>query len=132
MRCELSTSVSSDGRWHTKAGDPTTDEGESHGLRGDVRHGEGFRPASEPVDTGEEIGVPPGGWERADNVDVNLTETGIWSCKCRQRGDSVTLDLGSLTVKARLGPRPDVGIHSWPNKTVGNELLGGVDAWMGQ
>ena len=132
MRLKLSISVGSDGQWHTKAGNPTADKSKSHGLCGDVRHGEGFGPASKPVDTGEEIGVPPGGWKRANNVDVNLTEAGIWSCKCRQRGGSVTLDFGSLTAKARLGPRPDVGVHSWPNKTVSNEPLGGIDAWMRQ
>ena len=44
----------------------------------------------------------------------------------------MSVNLCSLTVKARLGPCPDVIIHSRPNESLSEQLLSCTDPWVRQ
>ena len=44
----------------------------------------------------------------------------------------MAVDFSSLTVKARLGPCPDVVVHSRPNEPLGDKVLSCIDSWVRQ
>ncbi len=85
------------------------------------------RPSGEPVDAGEQIGLPSGGWQRSYQVDMN----GIKPCESGEWCDGVPVDFGSLAVGAGLCPSSAVSADVGPDKSCLDEFLGCVDAWVG-
>ena len=64
----------------------------------------GYGPAGEAVDDGEEVRVALAGWQRAHQVHIDVFETTSRDLEGGKRSTGVTLDLGALAGKALLGP----------------------------
>ena len=98
FRLKLTSSVRGNCGGCTKAGDPARDESAGNSLCGNVRDGEGFRPSSESIDAGEEIGTSFRRWKWSNEVDVDVVKVSIRACEGRQWSNRVTMNLRALTL----------------------------------
>ena len=80
-RLKLAAMVSGDSGRNSELCYPTTDESLGHYLSSDVADGNGFWPASKPVDTSEDVCGSLGWGKRTNYVDVCVVEACIGVCK---------------------------------------------------
>ena len=104
---EVGPSVRVNDVWKAEGGDPCR-QGCSAGLRGGIWDGDGIRPARHSVDYGEEVFEILGQRQGADNVDVDVAESAVWSGEGTDARLRVAANLGVLAVWAR--PCPLLGV----------------------
>ena len=106
-----------------KPGDTPRHKGAGDSLSRNVDHGESFRPASEAVNTHDDVA-------EANYVDVNPVES-CTRCGKRCKGnDSVMLDLSTSGTGDRHGPLAQVSLDAWPHIASSQETLCSADARM--
>ena len=94
-----------------------------------VNHKECLWPDSR---AGENVGVSTGGWQWSYYVNVDVMETCVRVGESAEMCDHVALNFSPLTLKTTASPLTHVGIHTRPDETVGNEVLGCLYAGMGK
>lgn len=112
-----------------EAGDPAADEGLSDGLSGDGGDGKGFRPLSEMVYTYQDVGEALRGWKWTYQVNMNGGESRIGGREGREGGNSVAMNLGTLTWDAGTGPPTYIRINT---RAGSDKPLGCSDTWVGE
>ena len=70
--------------------------------------------------------------QRANQVYVDMVESGIWRLELADGRPGVDLDFGTFTGQACAGPVSNVFVHVGPDVLGGDEALCGTYARMGQ
>ena len=95
---ELRSSVGGHVAWDPEASDPVTGECSGAGLGVDGGQRDGLWPSGEPVNYGEQVGVPLGRRKRSNKVDVDMVKP-MWRDSERlQGGLDMAVHLGALAV----------------------------------
>jgi len=115
-----------------KTGDPVGDEGVGAVGGGGGGHGDGLRPPGGAVHDGEKIFSPGGGRQRSNQVHMEVAEPPGGHGDDLDRGLRMAGDLASLAIKAGPGPGQGVRGHGRPEKSSGDQSLGGAAAGMGE
>ncbi len=89
-RLELPSPVGGNSGGHAIPRNSPTHKGTGNGLNCDVNNGECFRPSGESVNAREQIAETIRGRQ---GTDVHMVETCSRGGECRERGDSVSLNL---------------------------------------
>lgn len=96
-------------------------------LGGDVAHRNGFRPARESVNESHKVGVSLGGWQRSNNVQVDMVESLRCHWKTLYWAAVVAVHFGCLALNTGSGPLSNVLQHAGPHKALLEELAGGLN-----
>ena len=80
-RLKLSATVCSYHRWYTKSSSPATKKSLGYCLCSDIFNWDYFRPACEMINTSEDICIPIGWWQWANNVYVNVVKPDVCVAK---------------------------------------------------
>ena len=107
----------------TEPGDPSGDEGVGHGVCCYVSDGGSLGPTCEAIHAGEDVAVTCRGWQRTDEVDVNVLESLRDGREGARWRVSVARHLGSLTFGAGASSQSDVLVDRLPDKPRGHHVL---------
>ena len=120
VRLELAATVSGDGRWHTEASDPASEEGVCHGCGCDVCQWYYFRPACKAVHASQKVGKTLTGWKWSDKINVYMCESRIRRGELANGGWSVLVYFGPLALEACARPLSDILVNARPYVLRGN------------
>ena len=97
-----------------------------------ILHWNSFRPASESVHDGEEVGIVFSNWERPDDVHVDAAEASVRRRDLDEWGMHMALNFGRLTSGALLAPTTNITLETMPYETRCDSLLCRFNARVGE
>ena len=115
-----------------KTGYPVVEDGVSAILGGNRGQGNGLQPSGEPIDDGQEIGETTSRRKRADDVEMQGSETGIRHLQGGERSLRVPCDLGPLARDTSAAIRLHLGGHARPDITKAEAAQRGIAPSVGE